>query len=205
MTDFAALCIEKFRRREGLIFVLSGPSGVGKDSLLKKLLKITPNIEKCITTTSRKPRGNEINGKDYWFCTTDEFHQLIETGGFLEYARVHGNLYGVQRKHVDEILASGRDVFLLIDVQGAAAVKNTRPETILIFLSPPTMAELERRLRDRGTETDAEINKRLIGAAGELERIQEFDYLVVNDQIDRAAAELAAVVTAERCKIERSI
>ena len=205
MTDFAALCIEKFRRREGLIFVLSGPSGVGKDSLLKKLLKITPNIEKCITTTSRKPRGNEINGKDYWFCTTDEFHQLIETGGLLEYARVHGNLYGVQRKHVDEILASGRDVFLLIDVQGAAAVKNTRPETILIFLSPPTMAELERRLRDRGTETDEEINKRLIGAAGELERIQEFDYLVVNDQIDRAAAELAAVVTAERCKIERSI
>jgi len=187
-----------------LLFVLSGPSGVGKDRLLKEFLQFAPNIRRCVTTTTRPPRDGERNGVDYWFVDVSEFRRMVEAGEFLEYAKVHANLYGVQRKHVEELLDKGRDVILRIDVQGAATVKRWRPDAVMVFLVPPSMEELERRLRERGTESEEDITKRLLDARSEFQRANEFEYLIVHDDVEDAVHKLAAIVTAERCKIERS-
>ena len=203
MSDLAVSRWHEYQRRGGLLFVLSGPSGVGKDSLLKEFLRIAPNVRRVVTTTSRPPRNNECDGVDYWFVGVGDFRRMVEEGEFLEYAQVHGNLYGVRRKHVEEALEVGCDVILRIDVQGAATVKRWRPDAAVVFLIPPSMDELERRLRERGTESDEDITKRLLDARGELERIGEFDYVIVHDVVEEAARKLAAIVTAERCKIER--
>ena len=205
MGDLAVALWHKYQRRSGLLFVLSGPSGVGKNRLLEEFLRIAPNVRRCVTTTTRPARNGERDGMDYWFVKVGEFRRMVEAGEFVEYAHVHGNLYGVQKKHVEEILASGLDAILLIDVQGAATVKRWRPEAAMVFLVPPSMDELERRLRDRGTESEEEITKRLLDARSEFARVREFDYLIINDTVEDAARQLAAIVTAERCRIERSV
>ena len=187
-----------------MLFVLSGPSGVGKDRLLRESIPLMSNVQRCVTTTTRLPREGERDGVDYWFVGISEFERMVQADEFLECAQVHGNLYGVRRGHVEEALETGKDVILLIDVQGAAAVTKWRPEAAMIFLIPPSIEELERRLRERETESEEEITKRLMDARSELARIEEFDYLLVNDNLEEAAKELAAIVTAERCKIERS-
>ena len=194
-----------YQRRGGLLFVLSGPSGVGKDRLLGEFLRIAPNVRRCVTTTTRPPRNAECDGVDYWFVEMSEFRRMVDAGEFLEHAEVHGNFYGVERRHVEELLAAGHDVILLIDVQGAATVKRWRPDATMVFLAPPSMEELERRLRERGTESENEIAVRLSNAVGEFQRVNEFDYLIVHDSVEDAARQLAAIVTAERCRIERSV
>lgn len=201
-SDLAVELRRKHQRRGGLLFVLSGPSGVGKDRLLKEFLGMVPGIRRCVTTTSRASRNGEKDGIDYWFVGVAEFRRMVEAGEFLEYAQVHGHMYGVQKRHVDEILASGEDAILLIDVQGAATVKRWKPEAAMVFLIPPTIAELERRLRERGTEPEEDITKRLLDARKWFDRIDQFDYMIVHDDVAKAAKELAAIVIAERCRIE---
>ncbi|MDO8684300.1 MAG: guanylate kinase [Armatimonadota bacterium] len=197
------MTIYKGRRTKGLLFVLSGPSGVGKDALLIHFLETCPGVTKCVTATTRDPRPGETAGKDYQFISLDEFKRMIEAGEFLEYAEVHDHLYGTPRKLVEETLESGIDVILKIDVQGGLAVKKLMPEAILVFLAPPSIEELERRLRNRLTESEPEITKRLLDAGSELERIPEYDYLIENGDLADAADRLRCLVMAERSKIER--
>jgi guanylate kinase len=192
---------EAHTRRKGLLFVLSGPSGSGKDVVLESFLGSCPGVIKCVTATTRSPRKNEVPDKDYFFLSVDEFRRGIEAGEFLEYANVHGNLYGTPRKWVEDTLATGTDVILKIDVQGGLAVKNLMPQAIAVFLAPPTFGELESRLRNRLTETEDEIAKRLSDARGEIEHIPHYDYLIENESISDTADRLRCVILAERSRV----
>ena len=188
-------------RKGGLLFVVSGPSGVGKDCVLMELAKIYPAARRCVTSTTRPPRSGEVEGVDYCFVSTQEFRERIEAGGFLEYAEVHGNLYGTPRQSVEDDLADGIDVILKIDVQGGLNVKRQVPEAIMVFLAPPSVEELERRLRSRLTDSQEQIAKRLADARSELEHIPHYDYLIENDSLPDAADKLRAVIIAEHCGI----
>lgn len=191
-------------RKGGVLIVLSGPSGVGKDSVLDVLKQIYPSAGKCVTMTTRRPRDGEVDGVDYTFVSVEDFKKRIDDGGFLEYAEVHGNFYGTPRAKVEENLKLGADIILKIDVQGAMAVKRKMSSAVLVFLLPPSMEELERRLRSRLTETDAELATRLANAQNELEQIPHYDYIVINDVISKAAEELKAVIIAEHCRIQQN-
>jgi guanylate kinase len=190
------------RRSKGNLFVVSGPSGVGKDSVLSPFLESCPGVVKCVTATTRARRKGEEPGKDYFFITPNEFRRMVEAGEFLEHATVHNNSYGTPRKWVEDTLAAGTDVILKIDVQGGLAVKKLAPQSIAVFLAPPTMEELERRLRSRLTESEPDIKKRLADANGEICCIPDYDYLVENDTLGDAVDRLRCIVLAERSKIE---
>lgn len=192
---------DSHRRSQGLLVVVSGPSGVGKDAVLTELHKIHGGIRRCVTMTTRPMRPGETDGADYDFVSVDEFRSRAAQGGFLEYAEVHGNLYGTPRPWVEKTLADGQDALLKIDVQGGLAVKRQMPECVMVFLAPPSLEELERRLRARLTESDADIARRLQNALAELEQIPNYDYLIENDSLPRAAEELKAVIVAEHCRI----
>jgi len=194
---------DKRLRKQGLLIVLSGPSGVGKDALLTTFLGTCSGVTKCVTVTTRAPRDGETPGQDYHFVSLQEFHRMVENGEFLEYAKVHDNLYGTPRKWVEDTVAAGTDVILKIDVQGGLAVKKLAPNAIMVFVAPPSVEELEHRLRNRLTESEAEITKRLLDARKELERIPDYDYVIENDTLDEAAAALRRIVLAERSKVER--
>ncbi|MHB1001293.1 MAG: guanylate kinase [Armatimonadota bacterium] len=187
--------------RTGLLVVISGPSGVGKGTLLKKLLTVCPDTAKSITCTTREPRPGEVHGIDYFFVSTEEFKRMIDAGEFLEYAQVHLNLYGTPQTSTNHIRSQGIDTILEIDVQGGITVKRKVPDTVMIFVAPPSMAELEDRLRGRGTEADEVVAKRLDNARGEMDCIPLYDYLVVNDDIDTAVDALRSIIIAERSKI----
>jgi len=187
----------------GLLIVLSGPSGVGKDAVLSELEKIYPKFQRCVTTTTRKPRENEVDGVDYFFISVDDFRARAEAGGFLEYANVHGNLYGTPRQWVDEKLREGVDVMLKIDVQGGLNVKKQMPSAVMIFLVPPSLEELERRLKGRNTESNEDLTKRLLNARKELDQIPHYDYLIENNSLAKTAEELKAVIIAEHCRIKQ--
>jgi len=180
------------------VFVISGPSGAGKGTLTAELLKRVPSITRSISATTRKPRPGEVDGVDYYFLSEDEFKQRIEKGDFLEWAVVHGNYYGTLKSTVEKELANGKDVALVIDVQGAASVKEKMPEAVLIFIEPPSMAELVKRLELRNTETEAELARRLKNAEAEMLLAKTYDYVVINDEIERAANELIEIVRAEK-------
>jgi len=196
MTDFSA----DTAHLQGILFILSGPSGVGKDTVLRHALPHLGNIRRSVSATTRPRRPNERDGEDYFFVTTDAFVHMMETGALLEHAGVVGNLYGTPRAPVLEHLQAGTDVLLEIDVQGAIQVKTNFPEAILIFLAPPSWDELSRRLRARNTEDEAAVAHRLETARQELARADQYEYLVVNDRVEYASARLQAIVTAERCR-----
>jgi len=187
-------------RRGGLLVVLSGPSGVGKDAVLEELQRRVPGIRRCVTVTTRPKRDYERDGVDYTFITSDEFRSRAESGAFLEYAEVYGNLYGTPRQWVNEHLSRGVDIVLKIDVQGGLAVKRAMPEAIMVFLAPPSMEELERRLRSRNSESEESIARRLLNARKELEEIPNYDYVIENRSVECAAEDLKAVVVAEHCR-----
>lgn len=195
---------DRYRRKTGLVIVLSGPSGVGKDSVLDEFVKVCPDVIRCVTTTTRSPRPNEQPGKDYNFICVDEFRQMIQEGQFLEHAEVHGNYYGTPRAWVEAQTAAGKDVVLKIDVQGGLAVKKQLHDAIMIFLVPPSLDELERRLRSRMTECENDITKRLLDARSELGVIPSYDYAVENDTIENAVSKLRAIIIAERSRIVHS-
>jgi guanylate kinase len=181
--------------------VLSGPSGVGKDSVLRELKSLDHKWRFTVTVTTRSQRPGEEDGVDYFFLDRDTFHQKVEGGDFLECAQVYGNWYGVPRDQVSDALGNGMDVIIKADVQGAATIKATVPDAIFIFLMPPSTEELERRLRERKTETTPDLELRIRTAMDELYQLPLFDYVVVNDALESAVSRISAIVTAEKCRI----
>ncbi len=180
--------------RKGNLFVLSGPSGAGKGTLVKQVLQQVPDAWVSVSATTRQPRPGEVDGKDYYFLDQPHFDKLVSQGGFLEWAHVHGNSYGTLRSRVQERIDRGSQVILEIDVQGAFQVKKAMPEAHLIFIEPPSLEELERRLRGRGTETEEVICSRMKTAEVELARKMEYDVQVVNDELERATEELVSYI-----------
>ena len=188
---------------KGLLIVISAPSGTGKTTLTHMLLKEFPNMEFSVSYTTRKPRPGEVNGKDYFFVDRETFERMIEEGDFLEWAEVYGNLYGTSKSQVIKALNEGKDILLDIDTQGALQVKRNFPEAVLIFILPPSFKELERRLRSRGTDDEETIERRLKIARVEVERAPLYDYIVVNDRLEKAYEKLKSIVIAEKCRTER--
>ena len=185
----------------GKLFVISASSGTGKTTLAKKLLKEDKNLVQSVSYTTRPPRPNEVQGKDYFFVKKKEFKAIRRKNGFLEWANVFGRFYGTPKKQVKEHVKRGRDVLLLIDVQGAKQVKKTKPDAVFIFLAPPSKEELKRRLIRRGTETPREINRRYRVATRELNELNELklcDYRIVNRKIHVAHQVLKSIIVAER-------
>ncbi len=188
--------------REGLLVVVSGPAGSGKSTLVENLIDTIPgNARRAVTATTRAPRPGEKDQVDYFFLTREEFTGMIEAGEFLEYTQFNGNLYGVPRKALEAELARGGVVLLVIEVDGAESVKFFFPNAIFVFIIPPTPAELRRRLERRGTESQTDIENRLAIAEGEMQRISEYDFLIINDKLDTATQDLAAVIRA----VDRSL
>ena len=187
--------------RRGRLFVVSGPSGVGKDTVLARLHELVPDAVRCVTATSRPPRANEVEGRDYIFVSVTRFREMVEADEFLEYATVHEKLYGTPKAWVEQQRAAGRDVILKIDVQGGLTVRTRVHDAVLVFLTPPSVAELERRLRARLTDTEDQINIRLLDARSELQQIPNYDFSVVNDEVEQAAGLLRAIILAERARI----
>jgi len=192
-------------KRSGTLFVLVAPSGGGKSTVLRALLDRITDLSYSISVTSRPPRPGEVDGEDYSFVDIEAFQSMIERKEFYEWAQVHGNFYGTRRDAVEQMLADGKDVGMDLDVQGAYAVKGMKPDAVTVFLLPPSMETLEKRLRTRDTDDDDVIALRLRNAADEISRCRLFDYLVVNDDLDRVIDELAGVVTAERHKSLRQV
>jgi len=180
--------------RRGKLIVLAGPSGVGKGSIVARLLAALPDLELSISATTRQPRAREDEGRHYHFVERRTFDEMVEGGGFLEWADIFGERYGTPREPVARALAGGRDVLVEIDVQGARQVKAAEPEAFMVFITPPSLEELERRLRTRGTETDQQISRRLAKASDELAAEPEFDVTVVNDDLETAAGEVVEIV-----------
>ena len=189
----------------GTLYIVAAPSGAGKTSLTRALLERDPGIALSVSYTSRAPRSNEIDGVHYHFVTREEFEAMVARGEFFEHAVVHGDLKGTSRKVVEQTLASGRDVLLEIDWQGARIVRAQMPEVVSIFILPPSRVELERRLRARASDSEATIQRRLADAQKDLEHAAEFDYWIVNDNFDTALAELSEIVKSRRegCAIEK--
>lgn len=176
------------------LFVISAPSGAGKTSLVKALIGSRPNLEVSVSHTTRKPREQEVDGRDYFFVSTERFQELIEQGAFLEHARVFDNFYGTSRAQVEQKFAAGKDVLLEIDWQGAQQVRRAMPGVRSIFILPPSRAVLEQRLRERRTDSAATIARRLADAATDMAHYREFDYVVVNDDFARARAEVGSIL-----------
>ena len=189
----------------GNLFVISAPSGAGKSTILKKLLAAVPNLSFSVSHTTRSPRPGESNGREYHFVDRTAFEGMRADQAFLEWAEVHGNLYGTSRAAIEAQQAQGIDVFLDIDVQGAKQLRDCGlPGVVFLFIAPPSWAELERRLRGRGTDPEETVQLRLSNARREMEDADRYDYLVINDRLDEAVEVLRAVVIAERCKGRRN-
>jgi guanylate kinase len=189
----------------GLLFVVTAPSGAGKSSLIRGLLAADPAVALSVSYTTRAPRPGEQNGREYHFVDPAGFAAMLERGEFLESAEVHGHRYGTSQKVIDQTRASGRDLVLEIDWQGAEQVRRLHPDTIGIFVLPPSMAELERRLRARGQDADAVIRRRLQNAAEEMTHAVEFKYAIINKYFDDALQDLRAIVRAERVATGRQL
>jgi guanylate kinase len=188
---------------KGLLIVISAPSGTGKTTLCHMLLKEFKDLEFSISYTTRKPREGEVNGKDYFFVNKETFQKMIDEGDFLEWAEVYGNFYGTSKSQILRALNEGKDILLDIDTQGALNVKENFPEAVLIFILPPSLEELERRLRNRGTDDEETIKKRLRIAREEIKKALLYDYLIINDNLEVAFEKLKSIITAEKCKTER--
>ncbi|MBM7678345.1 guanylate kinase [Gracilibacillus alcaliphilus] len=188
---------------KGILFILSGPSGVGKGTVRKALFEQDTNLKYSISMTTRAMRAGEKEGIDYFYRTREQFEEMIQQGKMLEYAEYVGNYYGTPREYVEETIEQGHDVFLEIEVQGAMQVKKNFPQGVFIFLIPPSLEELKNRIVDRGTETEDLITNRLIEARNEIEMMDYYDYVVVNDNVDTAVKKVQAIVQSEHCKRER--
>lgn len=188
----------------GLLIVVSGASGTGKGTVCKKLLSELPNVHYSISATTRQPRQGEVDGREYYFISDDEFKRWIADGKFLEFAEVYGNFYGTPLTKIEERLNRGEDVLLEIDVQGALNVKRKCPDGVYIFLLPPSLDELKRRIEGRGSETPDSLKRRLQAAVAEIQIGREYDYAVVNDTVDNAVAQIEAILVAEKCRVARS-
>lgn len=189
-------------KEKGRLFVISGPSGAGKSTVVFKAIEGRDDVCFSTSVTTRKPRPNEVDGREYFFVDLDRFKEMVENDELLEHATYVANSYGTPRKFVEEKLDSGLDVLLDIEVQGARQINEKKPDAVKIFIIPPSLAELRRRLVGRGTDTERAIEARLIRARQEYAEADFYDYIIINDDSDRAAKELAAIMLAERCKAE---
>ena len=188
---------------DGLLIVISGFSGAGKGTILKRLLRDYDEYVFSVSMTTRAPRDGEVNGKDYFFVTREEFEKAIKEDGFVEYAEYCGNYYGTPKAYVEEQLKNGKSVILDIEVQGAMQIKEKFPDTLLVFITPPSIAILRDRLEKRGTETKEVIDKRIARAKEESEWITKYEYIVINDDLDTAVKEMRDIVLAQRFETKR--
>ena len=184
---------------QGKLFVFSGPSGTGKGTICRELLN-DPRTWLSVSFTTRRPREGEIHGVHYYFVTREEYDRTVEEDGFLEHAEIYGNAYGTPKQHALEHMAAGEDVILEIEMQGALQVKKAYPEAILIFVLPPSLKELRDRNRRRGSETEEQIATRMKTTLSEIELLPEYDYFLINDDLDEAIATARAIMRAEHCK-----
>lgn len=190
-------------KTRGLLTVISGPSGCGKDTVVKEVMKKNKNTWLSISCTSREKRGKEKDGVDYYFLSKEEFEKKIENNELLEYAEYADNYYGTPKEHIESHLKKGEDVFLVIEIQGALKIKELLPDTLFIFILPPSMRELRRRLENRKTETPEKINKRFKTAYKEINEVAKYNYVIVNDEVEKAAAKLNSILVAERSRVDR--
>ena len=188
---------------KGLLFVVSAPAGCGKDTILGELFKKTDKAGYAVSATTRAPREGEIDGVHYHFLTREDFSEKIKLGEVLEYTEYCGNFYGTLKKSVDDLIYSGKDAVLKIEVEGAMNIKKMFPEACLVFILPPSLEILEKRLRGRGTETEDKIRERTLQAKNELKFAKNYDYLVVNDDLNEAVEDVLAVFRAEKLRRER--
>lgn len=189
--------------QSGLLVVVSGPSGVGKGTVCTRLRQIMPELSYSISATTRSPRPGEQEGVNYFFKTRAEFESMIRNNELIEWAEYVGNLYGTPRKYVEETLKNGKDVLLEIEVQGAMQVKEHFPEGIFIFLAPPSLQELKKRIQGRGTESEETLRHRLAAANEELAQLGQYDYVVVNDEVEKACERIRSILVSEHCKTHR--
>ncbi|MGL9717358.1 MAG: guanylate kinase [Wolbachia sp.] len=188
-------------KNEGVLLVLSSPSGAGKTTILEKLLEQSTDLVRSISVTTRKPRSGEVNGKDYFFVTEEKFHELCKAGQMLEYAKVFENFYGIPRDFIEQNLSSGISVLLSIDWQGAFHLfKLMKEKVVSIFILPPSMEELRLRLQKRNSDSASEIERRLAEAQKEMSKRDKYDYTIINDDIDKSVEEISSILKKERLK-----
>ena len=190
-------------KKQGLLIVLSGPSGSGKNTVCDEVKKNNKNIWESISMTSRKPRKGEIDGKSYYFVSEEEFKKNIEDDNMLEYAKFAGNYYGTPKKNIQKHLDNGEDVILVIEIQGALQIKQKVAQALFVFLLPPSMKELKRRLIDRNTESSSKVMERFERAYKEINELSKYNYVIVNDNVKDAAKKLESIILAERCRVDR--
>jgi guanylate kinase len=212
MSDRRALLMERIgetsmsvalERKSGLLLALSAPSGAGKSTITRGLLESDPGMRYSVSVTTRPIRPGEVDGRHYFFVSEGEFLEMISRGEFYEYARVHGNLYGTRKAWIEEQLAKRRDILLDIDVEGGRSIKSKVPSAVLVFILPPSMDALERRLRARGTDDDATIRRRMENARREIAHAGDYDYVVMNDDLDDTLRRLRCIIEAERQRSTR--
>lgn len=191
------------RRKRGILFVMTGASGVGKDSIRRVALPQIDDIFYSVSATTRRQRPGEVDGQNYHFLTRERFDELLAADGLLEHAEYVGDFYGTPSGPVEEALSRGKDVLLELELVGARKVKARVPEAVMVFIAPPSMSELERRLRGRGTDSEEKIQKRLARAREEIRAMREFDYVVVNDDLYSAATDFVSIIRAERARAHR--
>jgi len=187
----------------GTLFVVSSPSGGGKGTIIRHVLEVVENLRYSVSYTTRAPRPGEANGREYFFVNREIFAEMVAAGEFLEWACVHGNLYGTAKNQIIEETAAGADIILEVDVQGAASVRQLLMDSVSIFILPPSYEVLRQRLIARGTDSPEELELRLRNAPEELQQYSAFDYVIINDEIDRAVGQLASIIHAERARCMR--
>ena|ERR1043165_121360 len=195
--------LEVLTTGRGMLVVVSSPSGGGKGTLIRRVLKTVPNLGYSVSFTTRAPREGEVDGRDYFFVSVEKFREMIERGAFLEWAVVHGNHYGTSHAQVERELREGHDIILEIDVQGAESVRKLVADAVGVFILPPSFEVLRARLEARGSERPNDLALRLRNSRGEVEHYREFQYIIINDDAEIAASQLAAVIYAERARRER--
>ena len=190
-------------KRKGLLLVVSGPSGAGKGTICKALLNKNDQIKLSVSATTRKPRTGEVDGINYFFIEKEKFTQMIEEGEFLEYAQIYDNFYGTPKAAIMECLEKGQDVILEIEMQGASQIKEVCPDGVFIFVLPPSLEELKNRIVGRGTETAEEIEKRFSCAFDEINKIVDYDYFIVNDDVEKSVKQVEGIILSEKNKVTR--
>ncbi len=199
-----ALNMNGHRKKESILFIVSGPSGVGKSTLCDYLEKEVASLKFSVSTTTRPIRGSEVDGWDYIFTDEEQFKKLIDQDEFLEWAIVHDHYYGTQKKIVDTLIEEGVDAIVDIDVQGGLSIKKNDPSAVLIFIAPPKLSDLEQRLDNRGTDNSKTIKTRLENARIEMQSIKSYDYLIVNDSLEESKELIKSIITTERYKVHRT-